>query len=123
MDLIAVLGKANFTAAKIISDDMSLLSEIPNESIHPSLKDKHKEYAKNAGKSYSPENSFEISGWNTEIYKEEIVDEDIKQLGIKYKIDTNKNASFMTYTHWKIGPLKEYQNLSKRKIAQTVANC
>ena len=43
LNLIAVLGKLNFTAAKIISDDMPLLAEIPNESIHPSLKDKHKE--------------------------------------------------------------------------------
>ena len=42
LDLITVLKKANFTVAKKVSGDMNLLSKIPNESIHPSLQDKHR---------------------------------------------------------------------------------
>ena len=69
------------------------------------------------------EDDIEFSGWNTEIYKDEVVDDDIKQLGIKYKIDLKKNASFMTYSHWRMGSLKDNHNWSKRKVAQMVATC
>ena len=106
------LAIGSFKCGKILTDSKKVLSALPEESLHPALKD-----ALKANNSVDGVIGNKISFAHPNI--EDAVVNDAKQLGVHISIDITNEQTFMTYGHW-YSPLKS-DILTKRTIARRYA--
>ena len=116
MNAINCPDKGNFPSVKIMSDSKKILSEMPQEAIHPTILEAIK------GNTNTEINGVE--GDDIEIFNhpniDEVIIEETKQLGVHFAINLNEGRSYLTYKHW--SDALEDEVLTKRVIAKAFAS-
>ena len=120
-DVSLVAGKYNFPCRKLITDNFSVLKAFEKDVISPKLHDVW-------DGSVDADSIDMVLGdtegtWEHPVFgKQCIYFSDLKQLGVRYKIDFKNNRSYMCYSHWSKGLQYPMQTLSKRDISRRVAS-
>ena len=112
-EVIHCLDKGSFRAGKILTDSKAIIQAMPEDSLHPALKEAIDNNRLLVHGTIGESVKFEHPNVQSAIVN------DAKQLGIHFTINLKKEESHLTYHHWSQG--NNNTKLTKREVARSFA--